>query len=466
MQKIWTVCISICLAVNVFAQHDTASPSFFKSTIDSYLQINKPDIIPILNFPIITINQGVMTYKGDISHKNSQNINIGMPATFISLSQLLSPEFSIDLFFLKGEIRGEFTPLLSSQSYNFKTDIHSFGTTLHYNFGHIASFSQKREKTISPYIGIGVEILQRALPKGNVFTDTIAYNQWSDGTIRNIPESRYTTSKSEILYNNYTYETDYDFSGYSHKDFYNPITIAFPIDYGVQFRLTHKFSIRIGQQLHISSSNYIDNVSSAPMAKSQTSVKKRPDMFTYNYIGASLHISSKQKQLWDDNSNVLHVYDFWDEDNDGIDETLDECPYTPAKAEVYANGCPVDSDNDGVPDYRDKELHSKAFCVDVDGVGMSEREFLTQINATHIVAQKDIYRYYSKLLNGGTVYKQFYKKIPWKFKNLDTDKNEYIDLDEMLMAIDTFFDEGPNAGVGAQLNVKDLFELIEFFFLQ
>jgi OOP family OmpA-OmpF porin len=44
-----------------------------------------------------------------------------------------------------------------------------------------------------------------------------------------------------------------------------------------------------------------------------------------------------------------------DSDNDGVADYLDKCPNTPADARpVDANGCPVDSDNDGVPDYLDR----------------------------------------------------------------------------------------------------------------
>jgi hypothetical protein len=69
-------------------------------------------------------------------------------------------------------------------------------------------------------------------------------------------------------------------------------------------------------------------------------------------------------------------------------------------------------------------------------------------------------------LNGSTINKQFYKRIPKKFKKCDADENDFIDLDELLNTINSFFDEGPDAGPGANLSSKDLSELIEFFFLQ
>jgi OOP family OmpA-OmpF porin len=44
----------------------------------------------------------------------------------------------------------------------------------------------------------------------------------------------------------------------------------------------------------------------------------------------------------------------FDSDQDGVPDYLDKCPGTPVGAAVDANGCPLDSDKDGVPDYLDK----------------------------------------------------------------------------------------------------------------
>jgi OOP family OmpA-OmpF porin len=43
-----------------------------------------------------------------------------------------------------------------------------------------------------------------------------------------------------------------------------------------------------------------------------------------------------------------------DSDRDGVNDSEDRCPNTPAGVAVDAKGCPVDSDRDGVPDYLDR----------------------------------------------------------------------------------------------------------------
>jgi outer membrane protein OmpA-like peptidoglycan-associated protein len=58
-----------------------------------------------------------------------------------------------------------------------------------------------------------------------------------------------------------------------------------------------------------------------------------------------------------------------DEDQDGVYDGLDHCPGTPrvVRMVVDAAGCPVDSDNDGVPDYLD-------YCPETpNGISVTER---------------------------------------------------------------------------------------------
>jgi OOP family OmpA-OmpF porin len=57
-----------------------------------------------------------------------------------------------------------------------------------------------------------------------------------------------------------------------------------------------------------------------------------------------------------------------DSDGDGVFDSDDQCPGTPAGVEVDEYGCPIDSDGDGVPDYLDKCPGTEA-GVEVDNAG-------------------------------------------------------------------------------------------------
>ncbi len=64
-----------------------------------------------------------------------------------------------------------------------------------------------------------------------------------------------------------------------------------------------------------------------------------------------------------------------DADNDGVIDTQDACPQTPAGVAVDRRGCPMDSDNDGVADYMDKCPGTEAgLKVDEKGCAISLTE--------------------------------------------------------------------------------------------
>lgn len=69
-----------------------------------------------------------------------------------------------------------------------------------------------------------------------------------------------------------------------------------------------------------------------------------------------------------------------DADKDGIADYLDKCPGTPAGVQVDQNGCPLDSDKDGVADYLDKcpgtpagvKVDQDGCPLDTDGDGVAD----------------------------------------------------------------------------------------------
>lgn len=68
-----------------------------------------------------------------------------------------------------------------------------------------------------------------------------------------------------------------------------------------------------------------------------------------------------------------------DSDGDGVPDFRDQCPGTPAGVEVDANGCPLDSDGDGVPDFRDQCPDTPA-GTEVNALGCPESLVLRDVN--------------------------------------------------------------------------------------
>lgn len=68
-----------------------------------------------------------------------------------------------------------------------------------------------------------------------------------------------------------------------------------------------------------------------------------------------------------------------DSDGDGVPDYRDQCPGTPAGVAVDAQGCPLDSDGDGVADYRDQCPDTPA-GVEVNALGCPESLVLRDVN--------------------------------------------------------------------------------------
>jgi len=149
---------------------------------------------------------------------------------------------------------------------------------------------------------------------------------------------------------------------------------------------------------------------------------------------------------------------FDDEDLDGVFDGWDNCPGTPVGAVVDSFGCAVDSDNDGVADYADKELNTRhGAYVSSDGVEITESDLAALLDKSMAANRNEIDLY----INQGTAGRRTGKTtIPDKFKPVDTDRDGYISFEEMLKEIDKFFDFQSN------LKTEDIYELNSFFFSQ
>lgn len=290
----------------------------------------------------------------------------------------------------------------------------------------------------------------------------VFYNYWSDGTIRNIPEAHGTSQPSIIIRRDHNYETDlrtweknqYGLGNYSKNAF------SIPVDVGLNFKISERFSCRLGSSLHFTMTDFLDNVSSEG-----THVKgdKRNDIFSYNYFTLHLDLFSQPKEIIIEKLFAELEYDdvmFDDEDGDFVMDITDECPGTPLGVVVDLKGCPLDSDNDGVPDYLDKEPDTAPGAwVDANGVTIPEDQFVELLAERKEAMDRDyVSSYFGTIGNG--YQKLVVGEIPEKFKIVDLNNDGYISFDELLNSIDAYFDFKLN------FTVEEIYELNNFFFAQ
>jgi len=146
---------------------------------------------------------------------------------------------------------------------------------------------------------------------------------------------------------------------------------------------------------------------------------------------------------------------------DRILDFADNCPDTPKGVAIDSVGCPLDGDKDGVPDYIDKEQFTPpGVIVDEFGAKYSENKIReTLYQDLQAVNRQELYMIpigmgWSKYDNMSSV------EIPEKYKKLDIDGDNYISFDELLNAINGFFD------FDTEFTTDDIYDLNNFFFAQ
>jgi len=163
---------------------------------------------------------------------------------------------------------------------------------------------------------------------------------------------------------------------------YGPTVIfgGFNIGGGIAYKLNSRINIGLESKQTLTNYDYIDGYSS-PYSNAFDAFWFHHFRFNYN-IGNS---SKRVEPLWWINPNNYvyselntpeHIVPKFpiklpDADKDGIADQFDLEPNTPAGVSVDARGRALDTDGDGVPDYKDKELLTRQECfpVNADGVG-------------------------------------------------------------------------------------------------
>jgi OOP family OmpA-OmpF porin len=119
-----------------------------------------------------------------------------------------------------------------------------------------------------------------------------------------------------------------------------------------------------------------------------------------------------------------------DSDKDGVPDYLDKCPDTPCGVAVDKDGCPLDSDKDGVPDYLDKCPGTPAgVAVDKDGCPIKEevavKPVIEEVAVRPVIIEKGRQKLNVKFnFDNSTIKKGYYKDI----NNLVKVMKDYPDL--------------------------------------
>ncbi len=459
---IYAFLLLLILPFQLFGQDD----NFWDQFLEEEVEVENPVYKPVIGF-----GTGILNFMGDVSNDFTSPL-IGQLGYKVNIATFVDNKhyFRTNFFFITGSLSGSQTDIDPPVGHlNFQTEIFNFGINLNYNF---KNFYTRQDRRMFPFFSVGVETFLYN-PKADLYyiSEGIEseYHFWSDGTIRNIDEQFKFDRQSTIITRDYIYETDLRDAD---NNFFNKelpaqnYSFAIPVDLGLDFSVSDRVTLRLGTSIHYTFTDFLDNLSGTFNEKDGINYGGNAlnDMFMYTYATIHLDLFSDDKTIIE--RKLFADIDFdptllSDEDYDGVFDVSDECMDTPSGVQVDTVGCPFDDDNDGVPNYKDREpLTDKGAIVDDFGVTMQEDQLIALIENNDAVKRSEVDLYVLNYASANQFRGLKDVKVPDKYTSVDKDNDGYISFEEVMEAIDNFFD------FESDLTTQEIYELNDFFFSQ
>lgn len=390
----------------------------------------------------IGFNSHIYQFKGDESHQpfSASRINPGFELALEQKSWRFSVPLSYGAIFWNN---------------NGPDTLNNFNTRF-WVTGLNAQFRLlKEQRKLSPFIGIGYNLVFFNVYQDLKNSANQSYNLWSDGKIRNLPQSPENEDQAMLISRDYEYETTV---------LRNQRITCFPLSIGMNSALNDQLRLSLSYSMLLLQGDNFDNSLS----------KTGWDKLSSISIGLSWTIPPSKRLISPgkpaENQIDYSQVDFAalfnaDEDGDGVSDALDKCYGTPKGAPVDAHGCTADSDEDGIPDFLDQEPNSIPNSrIHPTGVAWSDEEYIqfandslsyfvntlrkTNKNSRPYPVRKHIpssaYMRWSELLeqNPDWVRQRSYvaESIPAEFKIFDLNGDGFLSLLEMEQAVIDMFE--------------------------
>jgi hypothetical protein len=323
--------------------------------------------------PSLGLGIGFLNYYGDVNSIGNKSFFNNQYAYEFYIARKINNYSDLGFSFLTGTMIGNERSL--ERNLNFRTDIYSvsvFGTI---DLGHWLNWSD----IIHPYVTVGFESFEYNSKGDLVDENGTFYNYWDDGTIRDIDQQSLQANQANIMQRDYNYETDLRAANLDGFGTYPQLAIAIPVGLGVNMLISDRLSFKVGSTFHCTFTDLIDNLSRNGEGVRKGNILN--DYFTFNSISIHYDLLSAPPSI-DPSAFSFPDYfsvDVEDQDGDGVIDGFDICPYTPKGVNVYENGCPVDDDQDGVPNYKDLDNQtSKSSFVNSAGKTLTDEDFYQQ----------------------------------------------------------------------------------------
>jgi len=314
------------------------------SSASVFAQKGNYDIEPAMPFqPMFSFGTVYHSFQGDIMGPETNSL-LGNMGYKAGIRLNISENIDASLLFSNTSFFERNEDDLTS----FESDVDAIGLNFGYTLNSI--FKQSR---VSPYLNAGVQSLS--------FKTYVNHDYWTE----------------------------------------RESTIAIPLGLGLRLNISERIDLD-------ATINYTIAMGDIDKSVEGTSDKFMSASFTIHY---DLFTPKPKENTYFDDSYYADVnfkaMDVEDEDGDLVADVDDYCPKTPIGVKVNEFGCPLDSDNDGIPNYIDQEKNTKkGAVVDEKGVQLTAEKYHSMYSDYDAASRE-----YANFYNENEIKRENYKTV-------------------------------------------------------
>jgi len=314
------------------------------SSTSVFAQKGNYDVEPIMPFqPMFSFGTSYHSFQGDIMGPATNSL-LGNMGYRAGMRLNISENVDASLLFSNTSF------FEKNENKSFESNVDAIG--LHFGYALNSVFKQSR---ISPYLTAGLQSLSfQTLNKSN--------------------QSDWTNRES---------------------------TIAIPLGLGLRLNISERIDLD-------ATINYTIAMGDIDKTVEGNSDKFMSANFTIHY---DLFTPKPKENIYFDDSYYADVnfkaMDIEDEDGDLVADVDDYCPKTPIGVKVNQFGCPLDGDNDGIPDYIDQEKNTlEGAVIDEKGVQLTDDKYRSMYSDYEAASRE-----YADFYNENEIKREKYKTI-------------------------------------------------------